>query len=48
MKNKYHNKKVTVDGISFDSVKEAHRYSELILLQRVEKSRICGGSGNMC
>lgn len=37
MKNKYHNKKVTVDGITFDSVKEAHRYSELILLQRAGK-----------
>lgn len=37
MKNKYHNKKVTVDGITFDSVKEARRYSELILLQRAGK-----------
>lgn len=37
MKNKYHNKKVTVGGITFDSVKEARRYSELILLQRAGK-----------
>lgn len=37
MRNKYHNKKVTVDGITFDSVKEARRYSELILLQRTGK-----------
>jgi UDP-N-acetylglucosamine 2-epimerase len=31
---KYHNKKVTVDGITFDSKKEARRYNELRLLQR--------------
>ncbi len=28
------NKKVTVDGIEFDSIKEARRYGELKLLQR--------------
>lgn len=33
-KSKYHNKKVTVDGILFDSVKEAKRYKELCLLLR--------------
>lgn len=33
IRRKYNNKKVTVDGITFDSVKEARRYSELILLQ---------------
>lgn len=32
--NKYGNKKVTVDGIKFDSVKEANRWQELLLLQR--------------
>lgn len=32
--NKYHNRKVTVDGITFDSVKEASRYQELKLLER--------------
>lgn len=32
--NKYGNKKVTVDGIIFDSVKEANRWQELLLLQR--------------
>lgn len=32
--NKYHAKKVTVDGITFDSKKEARRYSELLLLER--------------
>lgn len=31
---KYHNKKVTVDGIVFDSQKEAVRYQELRLLER--------------
>lgn len=31
---KYGNKKVVVDGIEFDSKKEARRYSELKLLQR--------------
>lgn len=34
MLNKYHNKKVTYNGITFDSRKEAVRYQELILLQR--------------
>lgn len=37
IRRKYNNKKVTVDGITFDSVKEANRYSELILLQRAGK-----------
>jgi hypothetical protein len=32
--NKYHNKKVTYNGIAFDSKKEARRYSELLLLER--------------
>jgi hypothetical protein len=31
---KYGNKKIVVDGIEFDSKKEAHRYCELKLLQR--------------
>lgn len=31
---KYHNVKVTVDGIRFDSAKEAWRWSELQLLER--------------
>lgn len=34
-KSKYHSRKVTVDGITFDSRKEARRYSELLLLERV-------------
>jgi hypothetical protein len=34
MKNKYSNIKTCVNGISFDSRKEARRYSELLLLQR--------------
>lgn len=33
-KNKYGAKKVTVDGIQFDSRKEANRYCELKLLER--------------
>ena len=32
--SKYHNRKVTVDGITFDSVKEANRYKELKVLER--------------
>lgn len=32
--NKYFNKKVMVDGIKFDSKKEAKRYNELKLLKR--------------
>lgn len=35
--NKYSNKKVTVDGITFDSISEANRYRELSLLQRAGK-----------
>lgn len=33
-KSKYKNKKVTYDGIEFDSIKEARRYQELKLLLR--------------
>ncbi|MDU7141448.1 MAG: DUF1064 domain-containing protein [Anaerococcus vaginalis] len=32
--NKYKNKKTIVDGIPFDSLKEARRYKELKLLER--------------
>lgn len=32
--SKYHARKVTIDGITFDSAKEAHRYQELRLLER--------------
>ena len=32
--NKYHAKKVTVDGIEFDSRKEANRYFELLTMQK--------------
>jgi len=32
--NKYKNKKTTLDGIRFDSRKEANRYAELKLLER--------------
>lgn len=32
--SKYHNKKVTVDGITFDSIKEANRWHELKLMER--------------
>lgn len=34
MANKYNNKKTVVDGIVFDSRKEARRYQELLLMQR--------------
>lgn len=33
MKNKYHSKKVEVNGIVFDSKKEARRFAELSLLE---------------
>lgn len=32
--NKYHNKKTEIDGITFDSIKEGMRYSELKLLEK--------------
>lgn len=32
--NKYQNKKVNVDGMTFDSVKEARRYRELSALEK--------------
>lgn len=32
--SKYHNRRVVVDGLRFDSIKEAHRWCELCLLQR--------------
>ena len=34
---KYRNIKTTVDGITFDSAKEAHRWAELKLLERAGK-----------
>lgn len=36
-KSKYHSRKVIVDGIKFDSVKESRRYSELKLLEKAGK-----------
>lgn len=35
--SKYYNKKITIDGITFDSKKEASRYMELKLLERAKK-----------
>lgn len=32
--SKYHSKKTTLDGITFDSKREASRYAELKMLQR--------------
>lgn len=32
--NKYRNRKTVIDGITFDSIREAKRYSELKLLER--------------
>ena len=32
--SKYHNKKITIDGVTFDSKLEAQRYTELKLLER--------------
>lgn len=37
--NKYHNKKVRVDGITFDSVREARRWQELKLMERAGEIR---------
>ena len=37
MASKYRAKKVVVDGITFDSMKEARRYAELKLLERAGK-----------
>ncbi len=31
---KYHNKKIIVDGIKFDSLKEAKRYNQLKILEK--------------
>lgn len=31
---KYHNRKIIIDGITFDSLKEGNRYRELKLLER--------------
>jgi len=36
-RNKYGNRRITVDGETFDSLKEYHRYCELQLLQRSGK-----------
>lgn len=33
--NKYSNRKVVVDGVTFDSKREANRYQELLFLERV-------------
>lgn len=39
MKSKYHSKKVTVNGETFDSKKEYNRWCELRLLERAGKIR---------
>jgi hypothetical protein len=36
---KYHNKKTVIDGITFDSKREAERYCELKLLEKAGKIR---------
>lgn len=36
---KYHNRKVRVDGIKFDSVREAKRWQELKLMERAGEIR---------
>jgi len=35
--NKYKNKKITVDGIKFDSIREANRYIELKWLEKLDR-----------
>jgi hypothetical protein len=37
MKSKYHNKKITRDGETFDSIKEYRRFCELSLLAKAGK-----------
>lgn len=37
--NKYHNKKVTYNGMEFDSEKEKNRYFELEVMQRAKQIR---------
>ena len=37
MRTKYNNRKTKIDGITFDSIREANRYSELKLLERAKK-----------
>ena len=32
--SKYHSRKITIDGVTFDSKKEYNRYCELKLLER--------------
>ena len=39
MRSKYGNRKTVIDGIVFDSAREARRYGELKLLQRTGKIR---------
>lgn len=34
MRNKYHSKKISRDGMTFDSLKEYRRYCELVLLEK--------------
>ena len=34
--SKYNNKKITIDGIKFDSMREGARYEEIKLLHRLE------------
>lgn len=34
---KYHSNKITVDGINFDSRKEANRYQELLILEKMKE-----------
>lgn len=36
-KNKLHNRSITIDGITFQSIREGNRYCELKLLQRAGK-----------
>lgn len=38
-RNKYGNRKVTLDGYKFDSIKEANRYAELKLLEKAGEIR---------
>lgn len=38
--SKYHSKKTTYDGMTFDSKKEAERYAELKLLERAGEIRL--------
>ncbi|WP_307189850.1 DUF1064 domain-containing protein [Geomicrobium sp. JCM 19037] len=43
-RSKYHNKRVEVDGITFDSKREARYYQDLMLRKRLGYKRFCNAA----